>query len=240
MHRPLRLLADCPQLGPLVSRLGIHPLATGVRGRMGDVVFKRCHGKIIVTRVPCLSHHVPTTGQRACRARMREAMAYARRVAADPAAAALYRAAADHLRRPAFRLAVSDFLSQRTASAKERMRLCAAITGQSAQFVPAESIRRPIHAAGPRGQSSGTLSPRRWATPGSPRGCITPGDVAHGRFQKVFRKYDVVAMTMGRPEGVTRTNLHCAPMAVFRRSSAPARGGPGRRRTRVRACKGGW
>src|SRR5687768_1135506 len=113
MRRPLLLLAACPKLGPLVSRLGIHPLATSVRGRMGDVVFKRCHGKIIVTRVPCLSNHVPTTGQRACRARMREAMAYARSVAADPAAAALYRAAADQLRRPAFRIAVSDFLCGR-------------------------------------------------------------------------------------------------------------------------------
>src|SRR5688572_18910242 len=178
MHRPLLPLAACPRLGPLVLRLGIHPLATSVRGRMGDVVFKRCHGKIIVTRVPCLRNHVPTTGQRACRARMREAMAYARRVAADPAAAALYRAAADQLRRPAFRLAVSDFLSHRTAGAKERMRQCAVLTGQSAQFVPTDSIRSPIRAARPRGRSSVTLSPRRWAAPGSPRGCVTPGDVA--------------------------------------------------------------
>jgi hypothetical protein len=84
-----------------------------VRGRMGDRVFKTYGGKIVVTRVPCFDGYVPTAAQRQRREKMRAATAYAQAVYADPAARALYVAAAKALGRQPFRLAVSDFLRGR-------------------------------------------------------------------------------------------------------------------------------
>ena len=88
-----------------------NPVIVAVHGRVGDVVYKTYGAKIIVTRVPCFAGYVPTAAQRARRDRMREATAYAKRIYADPAAKAIYVAAAKTLHRQPFRLAVSDYLS---------------------------------------------------------------------------------------------------------------------------------
>ncbi len=92
-----------------------------VRGRMGDRVFKTYGEKIVVTRVPCFDGYVPTAAQRQRREKMRAATAYAQAVYADPAAKAVYVAAAQALGRQPFRLAVSDFLVGRL-----RVNLCPA------------------------------------------------------------------------------------------------------------------
>jgi hypothetical protein len=85
-----------------------------IHGRVGEVVYKTYgHGKhrrFVKTRVACFEGYVPTTAQRARRDRMREATAFAQRVYSDPAAKALYVAAAHKLARQPFRLAVADYL----------------------------------------------------------------------------------------------------------------------------------
>jgi hypothetical protein len=98
---------DCPlaQLGPMVA---------AIRGRMGNRVYKTYGEKIIITRVPSFEGYVPTAAQRDRRNRMRAATAFAQAVYADPAAKAVYVAAARALGRQPFRLAVSDFLHGRT------------------------------------------------------------------------------------------------------------------------------
>ena len=87
-----------------------NPVIVAVRGRVGDVVYKTYGAKIIITRVPCFDGYVPTAAQRARRDRMREATTYAKRIYADPAAKAVYVAAAKTLHRQPFRLAISDCL----------------------------------------------------------------------------------------------------------------------------------
>ena len=85
-----------------------------IRGRLGDRVYKTYGEKIITTRVPSFEGYVPSAAQRDRRDRMRAATAFAQAVYADPAAKAVYVAAAKSLGRQPFRLAVSDFLRGRT------------------------------------------------------------------------------------------------------------------------------
>jgi hypothetical protein len=84
-----------------------------IRGRIGDVVFKTCRGRIFTTRRPCFAAIPATPPQRAARERMSQAIAYAQHVYADPAAKAYYIATAKGLGRQPFRLAVSDYLCGR-------------------------------------------------------------------------------------------------------------------------------
>jgi hypothetical protein len=85
-----------------------------IHGRVGKVVYKTYgrgkHLRFVKTRVACFEGYVPTVAQRARRDRMREATAFAQRVYSDPAAKALYVAAAQKLGRQPFRLAVADYL----------------------------------------------------------------------------------------------------------------------------------
>ena len=75
------------------------PLCVAFRGRVGDRIYKTYGDKIIVTRVPCFAGYVPTAAQRERRDRMRAATAFAQSVYADPAAKAVYVAAAKALGR---------------------------------------------------------------------------------------------------------------------------------------------
>jgi hypothetical protein len=90
------------------------PFCRAIRGRLGDRVYKTYGAKIVVTRVPCFDGYVPTVAQRQRREKMRAATAYAQAVQADPAARAVYVAAAKALGRQPFRLDVSDFLRGRS------------------------------------------------------------------------------------------------------------------------------
>ena len=90
---------------------------TALHGRIGDRVYKtyQCHGAVrfVVTRVPDFTGSTSTAAQRTQRERLRAATAYAKSVYADPAAKAVYVAAAQKLGRVPFRLAVSDYLAGR-------------------------------------------------------------------------------------------------------------------------------
>ena len=118
-----------------------------IRGRLGDRVYKTYGEKIIITRVPRFDGYVPTAAQRERREKMRAATAYAQAVYANPAAKAVYVAAAKQLRRQAFRLAVSDFLHGRP-----RVMLARARHGRTKH--PAASARVPSLPAGPRPSQS--------------------------------------------------------------------------------------
>ena len=91
----------------------IMPLCRAIRGRLGDRVYKTYGDRIVVTRVPCFDGYEPSAAQRQRREKMRAATAYAQAVYANPAARAIYVAAAKQLGRQPFRLAVSDFLRAR-------------------------------------------------------------------------------------------------------------------------------
>ena len=104
--------ANCGVHGFPASELMI--LCSAIRGRVGDRVYKTYGDKLVVTRVPRFDGYVPSVAQRLRREKMRAATVYAQAVYADPAAKAVYVAAAKQLRRQPFRLAVSDFLRGHT------------------------------------------------------------------------------------------------------------------------------
>lgn len=121
-----------------------------LHGRIGDRIYKtyrrpRGGRRIVVTRVPDFTGYVPTAAQRAQRERMRAAMAYAQRIAADPVLKTLYAAAARGLGRAPFRLAISDWLRPADTGARERLALAAAAFPPRAEQDPCTSTPHPAN-----------------------------------------------------------------------------------------------
>jgi hypothetical protein len=121
-----------------------------IRGRLGDRVYKTYGDKVIVTRVPCFDGYVPTAAQRKRREKLREATAYAQAVYADPAAKAIYVAAAKQLGRQPFRLAVADFLRGRPRvkldlAAKSPAKVSGRNSPAGTRRVPAPSRLHLVH-----------------------------------------------------------------------------------------------
>jgi hypothetical protein len=83
---------------------------TGIKGRVGDVVFRVSqNGETYITRSPDMSAVEWSPAQQDHRQRFKAAIAYARAAIADPDVRAVYeKRAAKENRRP-FQLAVSDY-----------------------------------------------------------------------------------------------------------------------------------
>ena len=86
------------------------PLITGIKGRLGDVVFHVSkNGETYITRSPNMSAVEWSPAQQDHRQRFKAAIAYAKAAMADPDARAVYeKQAAEGNGRP-FQLAVSDY-----------------------------------------------------------------------------------------------------------------------------------
>jgi hypothetical protein len=85
-------------------------LIKGIRGKLGDVVFRQFpNGDIIISKAPDMSAVEWSPAQQAHRRRFQGAIAYAKAAMADPHARAVYeKQAAKGNRRP-FQVAVSDY-----------------------------------------------------------------------------------------------------------------------------------
>jgi hypothetical protein len=94
-----------------MAKVKLNPVMEQVRGKIGDLVFRRYEDRIVVARRPNRDGLVPTTGQTDHRERFRQAAAYAQGAFADPTQKALYDAAGKARRKPAFALAVGDYLN---------------------------------------------------------------------------------------------------------------------------------
>ena len=99
--------------GPIkqMAKVKLNPVMEQLRGKIGDLVFRRYEDRILVARRPNRDGLVPTAGQTDHRERFRQAAAYAKGAFADPAQKALYEAAGKARRKPAFALAVGDYLN---------------------------------------------------------------------------------------------------------------------------------
>jgi len=93
-----------------MSKMKLNGIVDSLHGKFGNVVFRNWEGDVVMSRLPDRSSVVPTEGQTAHQQRFREAAAYAKSVFADPAAKAYYEAASENRHKPAFALAVGDFL----------------------------------------------------------------------------------------------------------------------------------
>lgn len=152
-----------------------------LHGRIGDRVYKtyrhrygRNRNLIVVTRVASFAGYTPSAAQRTQRERMRAATAYAQRVYADPAAKAIYVAAARALGRQPFRLAVADHLAGRVLPAAKptddpRPALGRRVAEQSPTPRPVASARFGFVSARHRAVSApasrtGRARPAEWTT----------------------------------------------------------------------------
>jgi len=93
-----------------MAKVTLPPWITGIKGRLGDVVFRVSQsGETFVTRSPDMSAVEWSPAQEGHRQRFKAAIAYAKAAMADPHARAVYeKQAAEKNRRP-FQMAVSDY-----------------------------------------------------------------------------------------------------------------------------------
>jgi hypothetical protein len=100
-----------------MAKAKLNSILEQVRGKVGDLVFRHYGDKVVVSRAPDFTGQERTAGQLAMQERFRQATQYAKLALTDPAAKAVYEAAARATGRPLFSLAVADFLH--TPSADE-------------------------------------------------------------------------------------------------------------------------
>jgi hypothetical protein len=93
----------------------LNPILERVRGKVGEVVFRRRLGKLEVYPRPVFRERVWTEAQRRQQERFRLAMAYVQRVRADPQALATYQTRAQQEGMTAFRLMMRDYFSAETS-----------------------------------------------------------------------------------------------------------------------------
>jgi hypothetical protein len=93
-----------------MSKMDLNGIVEGLHGKFGNIVFRRSQGGMIMSRRPDRSGAVLTEGQIAHQQRFREAAAYASSALADPDTRAYYETAGKARHKPAFALAVGDFL----------------------------------------------------------------------------------------------------------------------------------
>jgi hypothetical protein len=94
-----------------MAKVKLSSVLTRVRGKMGDVVFRKYNDEVVMARVPDLSGVTPTDKQVAHRQRFKLASLYGKTVLADPQKKAVYEATAKAKGVPVFALTVADFLN---------------------------------------------------------------------------------------------------------------------------------
>ncbi len=95
-----------------MAKVRLNPVLEGIRGKVGELVFKRYGEEEVVTRAPDLSGRDPTPKQEAVRSRFKLAALYGKTALADPQSKALYEAAAKEKGLSLFALAVADFFHE--------------------------------------------------------------------------------------------------------------------------------
>lgn len=92
-----------------MAKVALNPVLETLHGKVGDLVFRRYHDDVIITRTPGTAGRPPTGGQAAVREQFRLATVYGKAVMADPAKKEVYASAAARKGVPAFALAIGDF-----------------------------------------------------------------------------------------------------------------------------------
>jgi hypothetical protein len=94
-----------------MAKVKLNPILEQIRGKVGDLVFKRYGDEVIISQKPDLSGHEMSEAQLAAQDRFRQAALYGKVVFADPDTKALYTEAANQKGHPVFSLAVADFFN---------------------------------------------------------------------------------------------------------------------------------
>lgn len=94
-----------------MASIRLNPVLDRVRGKVGDLVFKKRGDSKYLARKPDFSNLQPSAAQREVREKFSRAVAYAKLVSADPTAKAPYEAAAASRKKTAFNLMVGDYFN---------------------------------------------------------------------------------------------------------------------------------
>ena len=94
-----------------MAKVKLNPILEGIRGQVGDLVFKRYGEGVVISRKPDFEGREWTEAQLAARERFRQAALYGKMVMADPEAKAVYEEAAKAKGKPVFSLTVADFFN---------------------------------------------------------------------------------------------------------------------------------
>ncbi|MBN1303324.1 MAG: hypothetical protein JXA13_02735 [Anaerolineales bacterium] len=92
-----------------MANVKLNPVFLQMRGNIGDLVFKRYRGRVIVARKPDLSNIEPSPAQLAQRELFRQAALYGKLALADSQLHSLYEQAAAEKGLPVFALTVADY-----------------------------------------------------------------------------------------------------------------------------------
>jgi hypothetical protein len=93
----------------IVAKAKLNPILQEVRGKVGDLVFRKTDSGLLLTRKADLDGHTPTEAQAMAQERFRQATVYGKTVMADPETKALYDTEAQNRGVPVFSLTVADF-----------------------------------------------------------------------------------------------------------------------------------
>lgn len=94
-----------------MAKVRLNPILEQVRGKVGDLVFKRSGDHVIISRKADLSEHQPTGPQLAAQERFRQAALYGKMVMVDPETKQVYEEAAKTKGQPLFSLTIADFFN---------------------------------------------------------------------------------------------------------------------------------
>ena len=97
-----------------MAKVRLNPILEQLRGRVGELVFKRYGGRVIVARKPDFEGQEWSEAQKAHRERFRQAALYGKMVMADAETKAIYEEAAKARGKPVFSLTVADFFNAPT------------------------------------------------------------------------------------------------------------------------------
>lgn len=114
-----------------MAKVRLNPVVQQVRGRVGDLVFRRHRNQTVVGQKADLAGREPTPSQAAQRERFRTAVRYGQTVLADPAKKDLYQAEAQSRKLGILALCVADFLNPPQIDQID----LSAYTGQAGQVI---------------------------------------------------------------------------------------------------------
>ena len=94
-----------------MATVKLNPVVERVRGRIGDLVFKKFFGSMYVARTPNTDGREPSAAQRAHLEKFRQAAMFGKAAMADPQVRALYAGAAKQRKQPVFSLMIADYFN---------------------------------------------------------------------------------------------------------------------------------
>jgi len=94
-----------------MAKVKLNPILEQIRGKVGDLVFKRYNDEVIISQKPDFSDRELSEAQIAAQGRFRQAALYGKIALADLETKAIYEAAAKAKGDPVFSLTIADFFN---------------------------------------------------------------------------------------------------------------------------------